>query len=297
MKISDFTQIIVYGANGWLGRSTIEAILTIIPRILPEKILLIGSKFGHINIHGKDFEIIDPILGEARIKKEAIFINCAFLRREFIKSIGESEFVARNLEITSLPVRALRNTGLFSFVNLSSGAAAAVDENSKKSSLDAYSILKKRNEIDFEKESKKAGTNFINCRIYSISGRYLNEFENLALSAFISQALRGDHIHVNSPHSKRTYIDGVELMTVILNLATQGKTAKFDSGGTLISMRDLAERVNNVVSQGGLEVTSGGDPESSYFGDYEGFNRMAASINQNILSIDHQIANTVKAFK
>ena len=296
-KISELTQIVVYGANGWLGRSTIEAILAIVPKIHPEKILLIGSKFSEIHVGGKDFEIFDPILGEARIKNGAIFINCAFLRSEFIKRCGESGFIALNLEIMALPARALRNSALFSFVNLSSGAAASVDKNSNNSTVNAYSILKRRSEIDFKQESKKFGTNFINCRIYSVSGRYLNEFENLALSAFISRALKGDPIHVNSPYSKRTYIDGVDLMTIILNLAIQGENVSFDSGGTLISMLNLAETVNKVVGQVNMDVSVGIDGESSYFGDYEGFNRMAASINHNLLSIEDQIATTINAFK
>jgi nucleoside-diphosphate-sugar epimerase len=267
-----------------------------VPEIFFEKILLIGSKTGKIQISGRCFEILDPVVGEARIKNGAIFINCAFLRREFIKSIGESEFTARNLEIMALPTRALRKAGLSSFVNLSSGAAALVDQNSNKSPVDAYSILKRRSEIDFEQEAEKVGTNFINCRIYSVSGCYLNEFENLALSAFISQALKDDHIRVNSPHSKRTYIDGVDLMIVILNLAMQGKSLNFDSGGTLISILDLAETVNKVVGRVDLNISVGFDAENSYYGDYEGFNRIAASTNHNLLSIEDQIANTIKAF-
>ncbi len=295
-KISGITQLVVYGANGWLGRSTVEAILKIVPEILSEKILLIGSKTAEIQISGRHFEILDPILGEAHIKNGAVFINCAFLRREFIKRIGESEFTARNLEIMALPTRALRKAELSSFVNLSSGAAALVDQNSNESSVDAYSILKRRSEIDFGQEAKKVGTNFINCRIYSVSGFYINEFENLALSAFISQALKDDHIRVNSPHSKRTYIDGVDLMIVILNLAMQGKSLNFDSGGTLISILDLAETVNKVVGQVNMNISVGFDAENSYYGDYEGFNRIATSMKHNLLSIEDQIANTIKAF-
>jgi nucleoside-diphosphate-sugar epimerase len=267
------------------------------PEILSEKILLIGSKTGGIQIRGRNLEILDPVLGEAHIKNGAIFINCAFLRREFIKSIGESEFTARNLEIMELPTRALRKRELSSFVNLSSGAAALADQNSNKSPIDAYSILKRRSELDFAQETKKVGTNFINCRIYSLSGCYLNEFENLALSAFISQALKGDHIRVNSPQSMRTYIDGVDLMTVILNLAMQRQSVNFDSGGTLISMRDLAINVRNIVGRVSRDISLGIDAENSYYGDYEGFNRMAASINQNLRSIEDQIANTITAFK
>ena len=293
--MTEYTQIVIYGANGWLGRSTVEAIMMLTPEIQPEKILLIGSKIGRIQIQGKDFEILDPLIGEARIKKGAIFINCAFLRREFINKLGEHEFIEQNLEIMALPTRTIRNKELFSFVNLSSGAAASVDQNPRDSLVDAYSVLKRKSEIEFEQESMKADSHFINCRIYSISGRYLNEFENLALSAFISQAIEGKKIRVNSPLSKRTYIDGVDLMSVILRLAIKGESMSFDSGGILVSMLDLAQTVSKVVGHG-EEVSAGADPESSYFGDYENFNLLAAGLNQSLLGMEEQVGNTIKAF-
>ncbi len=266
------------------------------PEVLPERVLLIGSKSGELIILGQKFEILDPKLGESRIEKGAIFINCAFLRREFINKLGKQEFSRKNLEIMALPTRAIRNIGLFNFVNLSSGVAALVDQNPNKSLVDAYSVSKRRSEIEFEQESKSVGSNFINCRIYSISGSHLNEFENLALSTFISRALKNQQIHVNSPLSKRTYIDGVNLMAVILRLAIQGESKNFDSGGTLISILDLAETIKEVAGQTMVEVSVGTDPEVSYFGDYESFNRIAEGIDQNLLSIKNQITNTIKAF-
>jgi hypothetical protein len=77
----------------------------------------------------------------------------------------------------------------------------------------------------------------------------------------------------------------------------QGKNLNFDSGGTLISLLDLAETVNKVIGQVNMDISVGFDAENSYYGDYEGFNRIAASINQDLLSIEDQIVNTIKAFK
>jgi len=55
--------------------------------------------------------------------------------------------------------------------------------------------------------------------------------------------------------------------------------------------------VNKVLGQVNADLSIGFDAENSYYGDYEGFNRIAASINQNLLSIEDQIVNTIKAFK
>jgi hypothetical protein len=79
-------------------------------------------------------------------------------------------------------------------------------------------------------------------------------------------------------------------------LAIQGESKNFDSGGTLISILGLAETINKVAGQSMVKVSVGTDPEASYFGDYESFNRIAADNDQNLLSIENQILNTIKAF-
>jgi hypothetical protein len=85
-------------------------------------------------------------------------------------------------------------------------------------------------------------------------------------------------------------------MAVILRLAIQGESMNFDSGGTLISILGLAETIKKVEGQTEWKVSVGTDPEVSYFGDYERFNDIAAVINQNLLNIENQIINTIKAF-
>ena len=84
-------------------------------------------------------------------------------------------------------------------------------------------------------------------------------------------------------------------MSVILRLAIKGESMSFDSGGSLVSMLDLAQTVSKVAGHA-EEVSAGIDPESSYFGDYESFNLLAAGLNLSLLGMEEQIANTIKAF-
>jgi hypothetical protein len=43
-------QVVVYGANGWVGRSAIDLISSLSPKNAKEKLLLIGSKNATLKI-------------------------------------------------------------------------------------------------------------------------------------------------------------------------------------------------------------------------------------------------------
>jgi nucleoside-diphosphate-sugar epimerase len=209
------SQIVIYGANGWLGRSSIESVLRLFPDIDSENLLLIGSRDSQVKILDKEFRVYNPVLGESRVKENSIFLNCALLRREYVERLGEKDFLLQNKKIMELPKRVLDDSKVSSFVNLSSGVVA-LESRAKDFKDDPYAYLKKQSEINFARFCEKNETSFLNCRVYSVSGAYLNEFENLALSSFINQALTNKFNNVESPDTKRVYIDGVNLMTILI---------------------------------------------------------------------------------
>jgi hypothetical protein len=74
-------QVVIYGANGWLGRSAIAATFDLFPDLSSNSILLLGSKNSNVTIRGKNLEIKEALSGLHLIKENSIFVNCAFLRR------------------------------------------------------------------------------------------------------------------------------------------------------------------------------------------------------------------------
>lgn len=290
-------QVVVYGANGWVGRSAIDLISSLNPTKAKSQLLLIGSKRGAININQINFEIYDPNSGIEKIKENAIFFNSAFLRREFITSIGIDEYTKKNLEITTFASRVIQSRKLSSFVNLSSGAAKDGENESFENSIDVYSGLKRRSEIEFSEICDENDTNFVNCRIYSLSGQYMNEFRHLALSSFFHQAIYDNQICVSAPLAKRTYVDARELSHVLITLAVNGGSHALDSGGVLITMEELANQVATFFHDSDLEVFLGNQTGTEYFGDYSQFNQIAKGLNIELSGIESQILNTSKAFK
>lgn len=289
-------QVVIYGANGWMGRSALDFLSSISLSATKRKVLLIGSRSSSLEINKEIFEINDPAEGLKKIEKNAIFYNAAFIRREFLQKMTPKEYLHKNEEIAKLPINALRGKKLFSFINLSSGVARNLDLDSGINPIDDYARLKKDLELEYADLGSKNDTAIINCRIFSLSGSYLNEFENLAISSFIKQAKEHNRMTVLSPNTKRTYIDATNLAETLLTVGSKGKDSSFDSGGALVTMRELAESIKVALNKDKCELTLGNEESPDYFGDYEEFNAMASNVGQNLYGIGDQILRTLKAF-
>ena len=290
------SQFVIYGANGWMGRSAVEFLSLIEPEIAEERLLLIGSRPSELVINGSTFKILDPTSGFSSIEENSVFLNSAFLRREALLTVPGEVYVRKNREISAFAMRILKEKKLFSLINLSSGAAQRMDVESNLKTADEYAAMKKDLEVEFSELARKRETPIVNCRIYSLSGRYLNEFENLALSSFIKQAQGGNQIEVKSPSTKRTYLDATNLAAILFNIACKGVDANFDSGGTLVTMSELARNVAIVLGKKDCEILCGDDQSPDYFGDYESFNDLATELGVEMFGIQEQIFRTLEAF-
>ncbi len=85
--------MVIYGANGWIGRSAITYLSEIAPpEVLIKNVLLIGSKPGQLKISNSTLNIEGPADAFARIEENAIFLNAAFLRRELLQAMSIQEY-------------------------------------------------------------------------------------------------------------------------------------------------------------------------------------------------------------
>ncbi len=280
-----------------MGRSAVDFLSkNVLHEVLSHKVLLIGSRQRQLVINGLKFDIVEPPFALTKIKDSAIFFNAAFIRREFLQKITKDDYIKKNNEIANFAKHALQEKGLKSFINLSSGAARNLDVDHNSEIIDQYSILKRSLEDEYSEYCRETGAAFVNCRIYSLTGKHLNEFENLALSSFIKQAKAGKQIHVMSPFTRRTYVDSIDLAGILLRMAIQSKNESFDSGGTLVTFLDLAKTIANIFGKSDIEITLGDDNSQDYFGDYKTFNCLAADMSLTLKSLEDQILETLKAF-
>ena len=288
-------QLVVYGAGGWLGRSFVSTALERF-NVFPESnLVLIGSKCRKIQVEKWELNVHSSKDALDLITPGAIFINSAFLRRENLTIMSPQDYSISNNEISQFAREVVETRQLSSFVNLSSGAAAIASLNSR-STIDIYGDLKRQWETKFREVCTEVKCNFINNRIYSISGRYINEFRNLALSTFIRKSLNNEAVTVNSPNAFRSYVDAEQLSEVVLKLSLGGFAGDLDSGGFLVNMEQLARLIVKVIGKGYVEVSESPSSAKDYLGNHQAFNAVAQSLGVDLNHLDVQILRTTKAF-
>ena len=290
----EFDNVLIFGANGWMGRSAISTLINKSFVSSPHNLILIGSRNSHLNLAEGTFAIEHTHYFEELNDQVGVFLNAAFLRRERLKAMSPQEYENQNNTISSIALRYLQRAKPKFFINLSSGAAA---KNFDDPQLDLYGKLKKSWEIKFEEECQRSGVYFINCRIYSLTGRYINEYENLALSNFLARTISDRSINVQSPESRRTYIDSEDLCELLFLLCSKNIEMTLDSGGVLTNMKDLASTVQSAFNKSSLGMNLGNEAEVDYFGDFERFNSLMKLYGLKQKTLEEQILRTYLAFE
>jgi nucleoside-diphosphate-sugar epimerase len=294
---SKYEQIIIYGARGWLGRSSLEALAIEANQKRIGKFLLIGSKTETIIYKGNEIQIYSSKDAEQFTLKNSLFLNFAFLRKERLQWMGKSNFVLQNYEIMEFSKAIILKNSVRTFINISSGAAQLSSTALEADALEPYSTLKYIDELWTKDVCESTQTEFINCRLYSLSGEFINEFENLALSLFIKQAITKKEIVVLSPKTHRTYIDGVDLVRVLLAMALEGNNQEVDSGGILTSLGNLASIIAEKFEGTSVLYSKTNVKSEDYFGDYLKFNKIAFNLKLTLKDLNTQVDQTIKAFK
>jgi len=295
--LSKYDQIIVYGAKGWFGRSAVNALVQDFEKAGEHQVLLVGSRTESSDAANLPIGIYSSKDSIKHVTDNALFINSAYLRREKLSEMSLKEYESRNEDIALFPKELIESGKVKTLINLSSGVASQGSIEEIDRVQDPYAKGKIRDEHSFSSSCGTNGTQFINCRIFSMSGRFLNEFKNLALSAFIQQASANEHtIEVNSPSTKRTYIDSIDLVRVLLELSLREGNFSIDSGGSITSLGELANAVADSYPAVKVESPELFDPSPDYFGDYESFNTLAEELGIPLKGLNEQIAETKKAF-
>ena len=294
--IEEPSQYIIYGANGWLGRSAIKSIIKNCSNLDSNKLLLIGSRASVIQVEGLKCRILNQSEALQGIKENACFFNAAFLRKEKLVALGIKDYVNQNNSISSYAETVINSKKLSSFINISSGAAGEFDDGQKSIEVEPYGFLKKDWEERFANACQENQAQSINCRVYSVTGEFINEFKNLALTNFINQAKDKKKIEVKSPATLRTFIDAVDLAQVLYKLIYEKSNFNIDSGGQLVSLSELAGSVAKALSLTSDDVEEGSENSLDYYGNYEKFNGLANHLNIEIKNLDSQIEETLKAY-
>jgi nucleoside-diphosphate-sugar epimerase len=300
MTLNDSARIAISGASGWLGKETISLISQgRIPRYSIDDLLLFSSD-------GRTIELIDNSKFESsnflfdQVVSETLnldgFINLAFLTREKLKNMSESDYVRINLNLISRACGLVENYRPKWIVVVSSGAV--FDRQSGRIETDIhrnpYGFCKRVEELLLADAAKKVGANIVTGRLWGATGTQMPPNMDYAISDFIESARINGRIQINSGGDVfRKYIDAGEFMEVLLRLAISGESRVLDSGGELLELAELGDLVASFFPQTKLSRSTDFGPIDDYYPRGDDFNEIARNLGVRISTIKEQVARTV----
>ena len=294
--------VAISGANGWLGTSAINVLVTKFPdwKIYALTRVAVGNiRYPNVvEITYKDF-------AESNIQVQG-FIHTAFKTRNFIGDLGIESYSAENNEILQWLKNFLNQQKLLWAVTVSSGAVSLYLEKIEKqisiNELDLYGKLKLEEE---EILINSTITQVAVGRLWGASGRFMKNYKIYALGQFIEAGIKNEDIFISSTEKVyRRYVDAEIFMEVLIRSALQNDRIIFDSGGSLVSLESLAEKIAhyfNEINLGKIKVkysetrTIAAYP--NYYPNDSKFNELTDHFSIRSLSILEQIKNTELAIR
>lgn len=232
--------MLVLGASGWFGQTA-----SLMLRKLNVDFLAVGSRSRLIQTLGEPLEIRQFDKDLVQTFSPTVVLDFAFLTRELIEVIERDSYFEGNRSLIQEGVWALSLPSVRYGVVTSSGAVVSpsTDLISRYGS-DFYADLKRESEDSYQKLSDRLGKAICIIRPWSVSGSLFTKTRGFAFSDFCFQALSENQIVVKSnvPVFRR-YVAVEDLIALGIKSAHSGVSQIIDSGGELIELKDLAERI------------------------------------------------------
>ena len=185
-------KVVIYGATGWLGKSTINHLLNINKDV---DLILIASKRKKLLFQNKKFDVLNPD-DMKNIKNEEfdILFNYSFLTGNNVSKIKPKEYVAITDEIIENGNIFLENNNVKKALLSSSGAIYWAD--TKKENI--YSSQKLKQERLFIEICENNNIEYSIARIFGLISNFYNVDYKYAFSSFIAQSQKNKIKKINS---------------------------------------------------------------------------------------------------
>ena len=263
-------RVVILGSSGWFGRE-LRALLQ--RANCPAEVLPIPGPSS-----GQAFD-----LDSLRVFNPTMVVNFAFLTRERVDSEGEQAFRRINTELTERFIRLAESPAVRFAITVSSGAAVTEPHH-------PYGELKAAEEtaaLAIVKPSRAV----VALRAYSVSGAFVRRPREYAFSDLILQAKSGRvRVAADRPVYRR-YVSIQDALEVSMKSGAVGASGIVETGGELVEMGDLAQRIVRVVNPAARVtwVDRISDEPSSYCSDNRSWEEWVLRSGVRPLSLHEQI--------
>jgi nucleoside-diphosphate-sugar epimerase len=296
-------RVIVTGAAGWIGRATLDLLRsTLGEEDFHRRVLAYGSSSRVIEL--SDGRLVEqrPLCNLQELDQTpTVLLHLAFLTKDRVAGAREEDYCRQNRSLSATVLGALNKIGTDSVFVASSGAARHAADPSASPSMQLYGSLKQEDERSFAGWAKRSGKRAVICRIFALSGPYINKHETYALASFIRNALAGEAIEIRSSQIvRRSYVAIRELMSLVFALLLDGSSGctQFDSGGVPMEMQEIAEAV--AAALGPVTIRRPQlqtDSPDEYFGDSTTYDQLLAANGVESVPFRQQVLETAEFFR
>jgi UDP-glucuronate decarboxylase len=296
-------RIIVTGASGWIGSATMHMLNAALgPDAFKRRVMAFAGTSRSLRLLEGTEVPLSPLEALSEIGSGSyLLFHYAFLGREKVATLRLDEYCAANGRITDIvrgTVERIRPAGMFL---TSSGAVYRADRSIDDDlAVNAYGVLKHRDEVAFAEACAAAGTKLVTARVFNLSGEYINKLTSYALSSFILDALAGRPITVRATRRvERSYVYVGDV--IALGLACQLDSARaprvFDTVGEReVEVGELAQMVHEICGQPDLPILRAPIDETArvdrYVGHSEGMRSLLARHSVTPVNLLGQIGRT-----
>lgn len=294
-------NIVITGGSGWLGRSVLRQTHAGKMPFNASHLVITGTSSRLLRLKDlPDTSVLSFSDLNERMDIEGV-VHLAFLTRDKAAKMSNADYVRANREITDRTVDLVKKWKPSWVATVSSGAVFSKTrtEYEKEISVNPYGFLKIEEEEKLAEATSEVGANLVIGRLWGATGIDMYPDSKYAISDFIIQALKTGKIEVKSlNHVFRRYVDSCEFVEILVRLASTGDTQVFNSGGSLVEIRDLARMISNLVP--GCEAVYTTNPNlapDEYFPTDSRYEQFGLQFGMNLSSLDEQIARTFHAHK
>jgi hypothetical protein len=289
----------VNGSTGWLGHATLGAIQRISPSVSCNELQLVSSsrrsvqtlEYGALNTYSlsKDLELLES---------SDVFVQLAFKTRDYIEGLGEENYERLNLQIIHESVQAIKRTKPSHIVMVSSGVVTQWLTDSQSRKFDSYIKMKMIEEAEIRKTSEAIGANLVNLRLWGATGIHMTEPLKYAIGDLIYQNLTSENLEIQSNYPVyRRYADASQQMEICLRHSLIGGQLTLDSGGRVLEIGDLAEKIIGTLGSEKTVKRSkfiNKEPDR-YYSTSQTMEELARDLDIELLTIEGQIHLTSQA--
>lgn len=267
-------RIAVLGARGWFG----STFCALVPGHVPLFRTASSPDETHVSWSRSAIEEFAP----------TVVVNSAFLTRERVAVEGLERFTAINTSLIEQFEMTASLPSVRAVITVSSGAAVTEPDS-------PYGSLKVSEEQVANSLATDSRTSVV-LRAYSVSGPFVRRPRDYAFSDFIAQAAAGS-VAIQAGHPVfRRYVSVSDALKVATGSVLAGWSGVIETGGQLVEMAELADRiiarVNPAASISRAEAD--GRPAQTYASDDASWQQACDRLAFVPMDLDQQIDATAR---